>query len=370
MSKYLCNCCNYSTNTKQNYDKHIISIKHINNLKNNKTIEQINAELLFECKICNKRYKSNNGLWNHKKTCNIETPPVQTTPPPPQQTTTEPPTINENEIKKYFEKNPEILLNIVKSLIPNQENQQLVQYKNNNELVKFDENNLKNEVIQIVDKKIETVEKKLNKKIDKLEQRLNYYTENFCENNIDYEIFVSDLPITHKFYKELSEDFFQLITEMLKKEIKKYGIENSPIYCMLNSKKQIVVKIKTNKIWNTFYHNDARTLSVITEIINPIIDKIKLGIDEYPDEKIKRRNGFIQHQYMLDNKTQQVGIMRYGLYEPTELNTRKIKRLTDKKQGIIGSKKEVEDDDEDDDDNEEDDEDDDEEDNDEDDENN
>jgi hypothetical protein len=42
---------------------------------------------------------------------------------------------------------------------------------------------------------------------------------------------------------------------------------------------------------------------------------------------------------MLDDKTQQVGIMRYGLYEPIELNTRKIKRLTDKKLGITSSKK-------------------------------
>ena len=45
--------------------------------------------------------------------------------------------------------------------------------------------------------------------------------------------------------------------------------------------------------------------------------------------------------------------MRYGLYEPIELNTRKIKRLTDKKQGITGSnKQEVKDEDEDEDDDE------------------
>jgi hypothetical protein len=34
--------------------------------------------------------------------------------------------------------------------------------------------------------------------------------------------------------------------------------------------------------------------------------------------------------------------MKYGLYEATELNTRKIKRLTNKKQGIVESKNEDE----------------------------
>jgi hypothetical protein len=240
----------------------------------------------------------------------------------------------------YIEKNKEKFLQLILNL---PENQQLVPYKNNNELIKFDENNLKNEVIEIVKNEVN----KVNKRVDKLEQRLNDYTENHCENNIDYEIFVSDLPITHKFCKDLSEDFFQLITEMLKKEIKKYGIENSPIYCMLNSKKQIVVKVKSNKTWNTYYHTDARILTVIKEIIEPIIDRIKLGIEEYPDEKIKKKNCFTQHRYMLDDKTQQVGIMRYGLYEPIELNTRKIKRLTEKKTGIIGHKNKDEEDEED-----------------------
>jgi hypothetical protein len=140
--------------------------------------------------------------------------------------------------------------------------------------------------------------------------------------------------------KELSEDFLQLITNMLKKEINKNGLENSPIYCLVNTKREIVVKIKSNNMWNTYYHSNARILTVINDIIDPIINRIKLGIEEYPDEKIKKKNGFIQHERCLDNDNQKIGIMKYGLYEATELNTRKIKRLTNKKQGITRNKNE------------------------------
>jgi len=330
-NKYKCECCNYNTNNITNYNKHESTLKHKNNV--NKVI----IEKLFCCSICNKKYKSNVGLWKHKQTCIVLTPPNvhQNT----QQSIT--PEINDKMICEYIENNKEIFLSLLLNI---KDNNQLVSYKPNNELVKFDENNLKNEVIQVKEE-VMKVEKKLNQRIDKLEERLNYYTDNFCENNIDYELFVSDLPITHKFCKELSEDFFQLITGMLKKEIKKYGIENSPIYCMVNSKNQIVVKVKMNKIWNTYYHNDTRILTAIKEIIEPIIERIKKGIEEYPDEKIKNKNGFITHTNMLEDKTQQVGIMRYGLYEPIELNVRKIKKLTEKKQGLC---KEDNDEDEDD----------------------
>ena len=62
--KYSCNCCNFYTNRNNDYNKHIISKKHKNNSNEN-------IECLFECKICNRKYKSNTGLWYHKKTCQV-----------------------------------------------------------------------------------------------------------------------------------------------------------------------------------------------------------------------------------------------------------------------------------------------------------
>ena len=68
--KYTCNFCNFNTNNKTNFDKHNLTPNHLKNKENNKTVEQINAELIYECPNCNKKYKSNVGLWKHKKVCN------------------------------------------------------------------------------------------------------------------------------------------------------------------------------------------------------------------------------------------------------------------------------------------------------------
>ena len=59
--KYDCIICNYSSNIRCNYNRHLKTIKHIKNYNNTQT----NG---FNC-ICGKIYKSRSGLWRHKKKC-------------------------------------------------------------------------------------------------------------------------------------------------------------------------------------------------------------------------------------------------------------------------------------------------------------
>ena len=62
--KYNCEKCNFVTNTLNNYNIHLSTKKHTN---------QEIIECKFECNICNKKYKSQSGLWRHKKNCQKNT---------------------------------------------------------------------------------------------------------------------------------------------------------------------------------------------------------------------------------------------------------------------------------------------------------
>jgi len=64
---YLCECCHFTTCKKQNYDKHIQSLKH----NKNATIPE---QKQYACKQCNKRYVNHSGLWKHSKTCVVVVP--------------------------------------------------------------------------------------------------------------------------------------------------------------------------------------------------------------------------------------------------------------------------------------------------------
>jgi hypothetical protein len=67
---YSCKICNLGKTTKQHYDAHCLTLKHINNnkIKNGVCIDY-DDDYCFICINCSKKFKSNKGLWQHKKKC-------------------------------------------------------------------------------------------------------------------------------------------------------------------------------------------------------------------------------------------------------------------------------------------------------------
>jgi hypothetical protein len=75
LPKYFCEQCDIKTNNKKDYNNHILTRKH----KQNVLPQQIATEPSqnshqFKCVNCEKDYESRSGLWRHNKICNG--PPV------------------------------------------------------------------------------------------------------------------------------------------------------------------------------------------------------------------------------------------------------------------------------------------------------
>ena len=75
ISKYLCENCEYTSNNKKDYTKHLLTLKHQNfenetNLKQKSPKIPKNPQLFpkLSC-ICGKIYNSRTTLWRHKKQC-------------------------------------------------------------------------------------------------------------------------------------------------------------------------------------------------------------------------------------------------------------------------------------------------------------
>lgn len=65
-TKYICGKCDFYSSNKNDYNRHIQSIKHTRNIS-----QQEATKKLYICEKCQKEYKDRTGLWRHKKTCNI-----------------------------------------------------------------------------------------------------------------------------------------------------------------------------------------------------------------------------------------------------------------------------------------------------------
>jgi ribosomal protein L37AE/L43A len=76
-NNYSCKKCNYITVRKPNYERHLLTAKHLKETNGNQ-IEQKTSNYLFECIICNKQYTNRAGLWKHKNKC-IEPATVEST---------------------------------------------------------------------------------------------------------------------------------------------------------------------------------------------------------------------------------------------------------------------------------------------------
>jgi hypothetical protein len=70
MTRFFCDNCQYKSNNKKDYEKHLTTSKHIRltNINNfSSDITMIDND--FKCVECDKVYKSRVGLWKHKKIC-------------------------------------------------------------------------------------------------------------------------------------------------------------------------------------------------------------------------------------------------------------------------------------------------------------
>ena len=68
--KFNCLTCDYFTNKKSNLDNHFRSVRHLKEINGNKLKLKLSGD--HNCENCGKQYKTNAGLWKHKKSCNEE----------------------------------------------------------------------------------------------------------------------------------------------------------------------------------------------------------------------------------------------------------------------------------------------------------
>ena len=70
--KHFCETCDYYTDKKSSFNKHLLSRKHLCNKNGNFCNIKNDGFSNFTCANCNKNFNSRVSLWRHKKKCIIE----------------------------------------------------------------------------------------------------------------------------------------------------------------------------------------------------------------------------------------------------------------------------------------------------------
>jgi len=282
---FTCASCSYNTNTKCNYDKHIESIKHKNNIINNnnfycsvcnynscnKTDYEKHNETMkhkklvdlhnidsFICRKCNKHFCSKNTLNRHNKAFHQEE--------------TEPPIQNNNIII-----DKELLMTVInysqefKTVLIEQNNKffELAKYINNNNTNTNSHNTNTNS------------HNKFN---------LNFFLNEQCKNAVNMTDFINSLEVDLKDLEYVGTNgFVHGITSIIMKHINKLDIFTRPIHC--TDIKREVIHIRDDNKWEKD-DNNQKIKKMVEKVATKNYKKIALWQDVTEESKILDSNSY------------------------------------------------------------------------------
>jgi hypothetical protein len=230
--KFYCSFCDYKCSKKSEYDKHLLTLKHINRTN----IEQKNRQ--YKCNKCNKMYSARNSLWYHKKKCVSENTDISLNN-------------SENLINYLMKENAEF-----KQLLIDQ-NKQMVELAKN---AGHNNNNTTN-----------------NNSFN-----LNMYLNETCKDALNIMDFVNQLQVGIKDLEETGRlGFANGISQIFINGLKQIDINNRPVHC--SDLKREILYIKNNNEWNKEDGERKVLTSAIKHVVNKNIKQIPEWTKVHPD---------------------------------------------------------------------------------------
>jgi hypothetical protein len=226
---FTCEKCCFITRNKKDFNRHIRTSKHtklhqmetngnvLETFGNEKThiLPQKTPEHI--CKNCDKGFISRNGLWKHKKKCELKTENITIT-------------VEEDELENSF--SGDFILELLKQ---NQEFKELIIEQNKQMLEMSKDRNITNNITQN-----NTNNNKFN---------LNVFLNETCKDALNLSDFLESLILTLTDFENFGPlGYCGGISNILVKGLNKLDISKRPIHC--SDLKREVIHIKNNDTWH------------------------------------------------------------------------------------------------------------------------
>jgi len=270
-----CNFCDYSCSKKSDYTKHILTQKHIRNIKvaentqnvvcledtRNKNIQDISNKsatklaenthiICYEC-ACGKQYKCKQSLYVHKKKCTV-----------------------------LKEDKTDLVLELLKQ---NQEFQKLL-LEQNNKMMELATNH---QAINNTINSNNTINQKFN---------LNVFLNETCKDALNINEFVNSLQISLTDTERVgTEGFVEGISRIFLNGLKQLDVCKRPIHC--SDLKRETMHVKDNNIWIKEEEDTPKIVNAVKLIACKNVKSIPEWKKAYPecrDSESKKSDQYLQ----------------------------------------------------------------------------
>ena len=235
---FICINCDYFTYRKKDYNKHLLTMKHISNAQQcndtenhqknadiPKNIQSINQDKIYTC-ICGKNYKDNSGLWRHKKTCSPINQDDNNNNKQPETNDNNPLDISDKEIIKMLIHECSEFKNLILD-----QNKTIIELSKNNMNITNNTNNNTN------------TNNSHNKTFN-----LQFFLNEECKDALNISEFVSSIKVELEDLEATGRlGYVEGVSRIMNKNLKELDISKRPIHC--SDLKREVVYIKNDDQW-------------------------------------------------------------------------------------------------------------------------
>jgi hypothetical protein len=272
IKKIICEKCNYICRKESEY------IKHVNSQKHKNEINILNENLDLKCIRCNKKYKTNSGLWKHNKLCIYDNFNES---------------INENIVIKDASANEiKVLSNIVLELV-----------KSNNDLQKQVLDVCKNMQPSINNNNNTNNNTNINSNNKTF--NLNFFLNEQCKDAMNINDFVKSIKIEISDLERLGkEGYVEGFSRIILERLKEMDIYKRPLHC--SDAKRETMYIKENNVWNKDESpNNEKMIEFIKAVEQRNYTSLLAYADEYPEvyKQESKRNVPYLHMALQSNGT-------------------------------------------------------------------
>lgn len=243
--KRVCKFCDYTTCNKKDFNRHLTTRKHKRMTTELQVDDDLAPQETFICG-CGSEYKYRQGLWKHKKTCEITKIPKSPTPED---------VSDETELK--------ILTNLVKDVI--KQNQDLT-----NKIIDICKTGQPN---NISNSNIHSNNKTFN---------LQFFLNETCKDAMNISEFVESIKFQISDLEYTGQNgFIEGISNVVLNNLKDLDTRQRPIHCSDN--KREILYIKDDNQWIKDDEPNNKMSKVIKQIANKNMKQIPEWVKKNPD---------------------------------------------------------------------------------------
>jgi len=261
---YDCSYCNIKTRNKKDYNKHILTKKHLKNVDltsfNKSLTEKSQISQQHICNICNKKYNSRVGLWYHKKKCDTKNQQENITIDIEESDPTE------KSVPGGMDFSSELILELLKQ---NQEFKELILEQNKQMLEISKDRSVTNN---------NNITQNNHNKFN-----LNVFLNETCKDALNLSEFLESLILSLTDFENFGPlGYCGGISNILIKGLNTLDVSKRPIHC--SDLKREVIHVKNNDTWHKD-DNKEQMIKAIKAIEHKNVKQMSLWAKANPEYK-------------------------------------------------------------------------------------